>query len=125
MRTQSSFGHLNAKSHSLILEDNGDSINNAYAGIGFAMDYDLVLELFGSIRVRKMFFRKSVVPPTIPSDQKISVLLESTSQSPLEDNGDGINDTYAGIGFAGRPYATTGGCQGSRCSQPRRLQGLA
>jgi len=23
------------------------------------------------------------------------------------------------------PYATTGGCQGSRCSQPRRLQGLA
>jgi len=69
MWTQSSFGHLNAKSHSLILEDNGDSINNAYAGIGFAMDYDLMLEPFGSIRVRKMPFRKSIVPPAIPSDQ--------------------------------------------------------
>src|SRR3954447_17466612 len=80
MRSLSLRRHLYAKSHPLIFEDNGDSINNTYAGIGFAMDYDLMLELLGSIRVRKMFFRKSIVPPAIPSNQKISVFLECTSQ---------------------------------------------
>ncbi len=56
MRTLSSLRHLDAEAHPLIFEDNGDSINNTYAGIGFTMDYNFVLELLGPIRVRKMFF---------------------------------------------------------------------
>src|SRR5215207_9653113 len=75
-----SFRHVDAKAHPLIFENNGDSINNTYAGVGFAMDNNLVLELLGPIRVRKMFFRQSVVPPAIPSDQKIGVFLECSSQ---------------------------------------------
>jgi hypothetical protein len=73
-----SLRHLDAKSHPLIFENHGDSINYTYAGIGFAMDYDFMLQPLGSIRVRKMLLRKSIVPPTIPSDQKISVFLKCT-----------------------------------------------
>lgn len=70
MRTSGSFRHLDAKAHPLILEDNGDGINNTYAPVGFAMDYDLVLEPLGPVRVRQMFFCESIVPPAIPGDQK-------------------------------------------------------
>src|SRR6185312_3120098 len=38
----SSLRHLNAKSHSLIIEDDGDRIDNTYAGIRFAMGYNFM-----------------------------------------------------------------------------------
>jgi hypothetical protein len=56
--------HLDAKPHPLVLEDDGDGINDTYAGIGFAMDYDFVLEPFGPVRVRKMFLRRPLYQAT-------------------------------------------------------------
>jgi hypothetical protein len=77
---EGSLRHLDAKSHPLVLEDDGDSINDTYTGIGLAVDDDLVLEPPSSIRLRKMLFRKSIVPTAILGDQKIGVFLECASQ---------------------------------------------
>jgi hypothetical protein len=71
---------LDALFSSLILENNVDSLDDFLARIGFAIDYNLVLQRFGTANLHYVFLGKTIVPAAIPSGQIIRIFLKRVRQ---------------------------------------------
>jgi hypothetical protein len=73
---------LDALFSSVILENDVDSLDDFLARIGFAIDYDLVLQRFGTANLHYVFLGKTIVPTAIPSGPNNPHLPET--YSPIE-----------------------------------------
>ena len=72
--------HLDALVGPVVLEHDVNSFDDFFAGIGLAMDNDLVLQRLRTINLHHVFLGEAVVPTAIPNGQIVCVFLKRVRQ---------------------------------------------